>query len=82
MRNRWVAHASGRNKTEVVKRYFNTFVNNHPNYRFIVAKKFNDLYDVCVTAQQCSEIKRHLEREFGLDGCLKEAGSQEVDIVY
>ena len=78
MRNRWVALASGRSKADVVKRYFNTFVSKHPGYRFIVAKKFNDLYDVCLTAQQCSEIKRHLEREFGLDGCLKEAGSQEV----
>ena len=78
MRNRWIRCAGKRHKAESVKRYFNTFSTKHPGYTFIVAKKFNDLYDVCVTAQQCSEIKRHLEREFGLTGYLDEAPSQEV----
>ena len=78
MRNRWVRCAGERNKAEVVKRYFNTFAAKHPGYTFLIAKKFNDLYDVCITAQQCSEIKAHLEREFGLAGYLDEAMSLEV----
>jgi hypothetical protein len=78
MRNRWVRCAGERHKAEVVKRYFNTFAAKHPGYIFIITKKFNDLYDVCITAQQCSEIKRHLEREFGLAGYLDEAMSLEV----
>ena len=80
MRNRWVRGSSERNKTEVVKRYFNTFASQHPGYKFMVAKKFNGMYDVSVTAQQCSEIKRHLERAYGLAGCLKEAPFQEVSL--
>ena len=78
MRNPWVKRASNRNRVDDVKRYFNTFATKHHGYTFIIAKKFNDLYDVCVTAQQCSEIKRHLEREFGLAGYLDEANSLEV----
>jgi hypothetical protein len=78
MRNRWVRCASNRNSVDDVKRYFNTFATKHPGYTFIIAKKFNDLYDVCVTAQQCSEIKRHLEMEFSLAGYLDEAMSLEV----
>ncbi len=78
MRNRWVRCSSERNKVEEVKRYFNTFVTKNPGYTFIIAKKFNDLYDVFITAQQCSVIKRHLEREFGLAGCIDEAMSLEV----
>ena len=78
MRNRWVKCASKRNKIESVKRYFNTFATKNPGYIFIIAKKFNDLYDIFITSQQCSVIKRQLEREFGLTGCLDEAVSQEV----
>ena len=63
---------------EEVKRYFNTFASNNPGYTFIVAKKFTDLYDVCITAAQCSDIKATLERRFGLTGYLDEAPSQEV----
>ena len=78
MRNRWVRCAGERNRAEDVKKYFNTFASNNRDYIFIVAKKFNDLYDVCITYQQCCDIKRHLEREFGLTGYLDEAHFQEV----
>ena len=78
MRNHWVKCSSERNKIEPVKRYFNTFATKNPGYTFIIAKKFNDLYDVFITSQQCSVIKRQLEREFGLAGCLDDAVSQEV----
>ena len=83
MRSRWVKcagerHKGERHKAESVKKYFNTFATENPGYTFLIAKKFNDLYDVCITAQQCSDIKRHLEGEFGLTGYLDEAPSQEV----
>jgi hypothetical protein len=78
MRNRWVRCASKIDKTGDVKRYFKAFATNHPGYKFIVAKKFNDLYDVCITYEQYREIKNRLEREFGLEGWLDEANSVEV----
>ena len=78
MRNRWVKCSIERNKIEPVKKYFNTFATKNPGYTFIIAKKFNDLYDVFITSQQCSWIKWQLEVEFDLAGCLDEAVSQEV----
>ena len=78
MRNRWIRCSAEKNKAGAVKNYFNSFIRNKPGFTFIITKKFNDLFDVFLTADECSKIKRYLEREHGLTGCLREPTSQQV----
>ena len=78
MRGYWIysafqiSNAAGNN----VKTYLNTFVKNNPGYSFTITQLYDELFDVCITTSQCSQIKRNIERKFKIE--LPEARTQEL----
>ena len=78
MRGYWIysafqiSDAAGNN----VRTYLNTFVRNNPGYSFTITQLYDELFDVCITTSQCSQIKRNIERKLKI--VLPEARTQEL----
>ena len=77
IRNNWIRSAfemsdgTGRN----VKTYFNKFIANNPGFSFTITQSYDELFQICITTDQCLKIKRKLEERFKIE--LPNARTQE-----
>ena len=49
-----------------VKMYLNKFITNNTGYSFTITQLYDELFYICITTSQCSDIKRKLEMKFKL----------------
>ena len=78
MRGFWIysAFQVSKDTGENVKTYLNKYVTNTGGYSFTITQLYDELFYVCITISQCSDIKHKLEREFKLK--LEDAPTQEL----
>ena len=78
MRGFWIysAFQVSKDTGENVKTYLNKYVTNTGGYSFTITQLYDELFYVCITISQCSDIKHKLESKFKLK--LEDAPTQEL----